>query len=420
MTDRPAYEDVRPEGRRVVLRPWRLDDAPAMAAGAVDPDIARFCMMPPGYTLDMAREFMRDAPRAWHEDGWLHLALLERDADQVAGAVGLVRYDARFAKGELGYWVLPDRRGQGLARAGVEAMVDWAVETLGLRRVEIGAVVPNAASRRIARSLGFAPEVLLRSYRPWAAGRSDCLAYARLFDEPGGESGDDVEAQAEEPRPARWSEPAPPLDVPDEALLPGLSRARTDYPATEPVLPSAPPPRLGDGGILLRPFTERDLDGLVAACNDPETQRWIAVLPSPYTVDDGREFINQTTTAWERERDAMYCIADAATDRLLGGCGLHGRDAWAGVAEIGYHVAPWARRRGVATAAARLLAQWGLDVLKLARVQILADTRNPGSCGVATRLGFVREGVKRREHGRPGDMGAHAVFSLLPDDPRPW
>ena len=144
------------------------------------------------------------------------------------------------------------------------------------------------------------------------------------------------------------------------------------------------------------------------------------MLPTPYT-EQRRARVPGAHDDWLGERyEAFFCIADAASDRLLGGVALHGDEAWAGVAEIGYHVAPWARRRGVATAAARLVAHWGLDVLGLARLQILADTRNAGSCGVATRLGFVREGLRRRDHGREGDVGDHAVFSLLADDPRPW
>jgi RimJ/RimL family protein N-acetyltransferase len=144
------------------------------------------------------------------------------------------------------------------------------------------------------------------------------------------------------------------------------------------------------------------------------------VLPTPYTEADGRAFMAKAAAAWQTSNDAYFCIADAASDRPLGGVGLHGTELWAGVADIGYHVAPWARRRGVATAAARLVAKWALDVLGLARVQILADTRNRASLGVAETLGFTREGVRRADHGRPGDYGDYAVFSLLSGDQRPW
>ena len=171
---------------------------------------------------------------------------------------------------------------------------------------------------------------------------------------------------------------------------------------------------------MLRPYAEADVPDLVKACSDPESQRWLFMLPTPYTESDAREFLRTAAAGWEQEHRADYCIADAASGRLLGGIALHADESWAGVAEIGYHVAPWARRRGVATAAARLVAHWGLEVLGLARIQILADTRNVASCGVVTKLGFTREGLQRAGHGREGDIGDHAVFSLLAGDPHPW
>jgi RimJ/RimL family protein N-acetyltransferase len=429
----PAYADIRLGDGRVALRPWRADDAPLMAAACVDPEIALFCMMPTGYTVELAGDFIADAPRAWAQDGWLHLALTTTDSELPVGAVGVLRYHRpalRQRSAELGYWVMPGDRGRGLARAGVAVIADWAFDALDLRRLAIGTMVANDASRRVARALGFRPEALLRSFRPCGQTRTDCIVYSLLSDEwrarrsaGGGEARHQGSPPDEAPAPAPANGALLPPDgaliPPDETLLPALAAARADYPAVTPALPSAPPP-LGDGAIVLRPYAETDVPDLVKACSDPETQRWLFMLPTPYTASDGREFLAQAATGWEQEHAAFYCIADAASDRLLGGIALHADESWAGVAEIGYHVAPWARRRGVATAAARLVAHWGLEVLGLARVQILADTRNAGSCAVATGLGFTCEGLRRSDHGREGDLGDHAVFSLLAGDPHPW
>ena len=424
----PAYDDIRLSDGGVTLRPWRVADAALMAAACADPDIALYCMMPAGYTEAMARDFIADAPRAWSQEGWLHLALTPEGDDEPVGAVGALAVDRASSGAELGYWVMPEFRRRGLARAGVSLVTDWAFETLGLRRMAIGTMVGNVPSRRIARALGYRPEALFRSYRPLGERRTDCISYSLLREEsPANGEGRTVSGSAavgggtasgatlSGGAAASGSIGSPP----DEVLLPALADARTDYPPVTPTLPTAPPP-LGDGTIALRPYTEADIPDLVRACNDPETLRWLTVLPTPYTEADAREFLAQAVTGWETNYDALYCIADARTDRLLGGVGLHGDEAWAGVAEIGYHVAPWARRRGVATAAARLVAHWGLEVLGLARIQILADTRNAGSCGVAAKLGFTREGLQRSDHGREGDTGDHAVFSLLAGDPRPW
>ncbi len=403
---RPAYGEVLLSDGRVTLRPWRLADAALMAAACADPEIALFCMMPAGYTTALARDFIADAPRAWTEDGWLHLALTAARGRRPIGAVGALRGDPRLPNADLGYWVMPDHRGRGLGRAGVSLLTDWAFATLGLRRLSIGTMVANEASRHVARALGFVPEALLRNARPFGARRTDCVVYSLLADEW-------------RERRAGGGEGRPRGLPPDEALLPALAAARTVYPAAEPALPAAPP-LLGDGAIVLRPYTETDLPDLVRACNDPEAQRWLFGLPTPYTDTDAREFVARTATGWRARSEAFFCIVEAGSDRFLGGIALHGGEAWAGVGEIGYQIAPWARSGGVATAAARLVAQWGLDVLGLARVQILADTRNVASCRVAAKLGFVAEGLRRRDHGRPGDLGDHAIFSLLAGDPRPW
>ena len=182
----PAYADIRLGDGRVALRPWRADDAPLMAAACVDPEIALFCMMPTGYTVELAGDFIADAPRAWAQDGWLHLALTTTDDELPVGAVGVLRYHRpalRQRSAELGYWVMPGDRGRGLARAGVVVIADWAFDALDLRRLAIGTMVANDASRRVARALGFRPEALLRSFRPCGQTRTDCIVYPLLSDE---------------------------------------------------------------------------------------------------------------------------------------------------------------------------------------------------------------------------------------------
>ena len=145
--------------------------------------------------------------------------------------------------------------------------------------------------------------------------------------------------------------------APDEAFLPALAAARTDYRAATPTLPATPPP-LGDGAVALRPYTDGDVADLVSGLQRPGDPALAGSADPLHRARRAR--VPGARGGWlGRQSEALYCIADAASDRLLGGVGLHGDEAWAGVAEIGYHVAPWARRRGVATAAARSVAALG-------------------------------------------------------------
>ncbi len=44
--------------------------------------------------------------------------------------------------------------------------------------------------------------------------------------------------------------------------------------------------------LLLRPPTERDVDAITRACQDPYNQRWLSLLPSPYTREDAVAFVH--------------------------------------------------------------------------------------------------------------------------------
>ncbi len=115
---------------------------------------------------------------------------------------------------------------------------------------------------------------------------------------------------------------------------------------------------LTDGVIVLRAPQDDDAEAVCAACQDPEILRWLPLLPQPYTIESAREFID-----WARDRneagDRQLVIVDASGGELLGSIGI-GINARMKNGLIGYWVAAPARRRGVASRALRILAEWAL------------------------------------------------------------
>lgn len=179
---------------------------------------------------------------------------------------------------------------------------------------------------------------------------------------------------------------------------------------------SLPDPPLAADGVELRPLAERDVDDLVAACNDPEAVRWLPQLPHPYTADDARQFVRSRPSGFASGTDMVLAVADAdaGDSPLLGTAGLTRPDAAGRVIEVGYWVAPWARGRGVATTATRLLAAWGLEDLGYERIELYAAAGNAASQRVAERAGFTREGVLRGRaadrDGNPRDLVAYGML----------
>lgn len=70
--------------------------------------------------------------------------------------------NARAGTAELGVFLAREARGQGVVTQTVEAMIAWAFETRGLRRLEWRCSPGNAASRAIPQRLGFTHEGTLR------------------------------------------------------------------------------------------------------------------------------------------------------------------------------------------------------------------------------------------------------------------
>ena len=82
-------------------------------------------------------------------------------------------------------------------------------------------------------------------------------------------------------------------------------------------------------------------------------------------------------------------------------------------------VHPAFRRRGVADEGARLLQRYLLGELGFHRLELACYGFNEAAIRHAERVGFVREGVKRRAYLRHGEWQDAVLFSLLQEDLEP-
>ena len=78
------------------------------------------------------------------------------------------------------------------------------------------------------------------------------------------------------------------------------------------------------GAVVLQPWTEQDVDALVAGRNDPEVVRWTG-SPFPYTREHAERYIGEETPQWWAEGSAAtWAVRDATTGAVLGAAALHG------------------------------------------------------------------------------------------------
>ena len=145
--------------------------------------------------------------------------------------------------------------------------------------------------------------------------------------------------------------------------------------------------------LLLRPLREDDVDPVFRACQDPDNQRWLGTLPVPYTREVAVAFVTEIAPGGRAAGTDLTCAIEADGE-LVGATGLHSLTTGRLGPEIGYWIAPWARRKGYAAEAARGLADWAL-AHGAPRAHLFTDVDNLPSRAVARRAGFAEEGVVR-------------------------
>lgn len=168
-----------------------------------------------------------------------------------------------------------------------------------------------------------------------------------------------------------------------------------------------PAPDLVDreAGIRLRPWRSADAGALVAAWEDPDIARYCAA-PQQGGVDQAAGWIAGWAERAETGRALDLVVAavdlvgdgDGDGDSVLGEVGVtpFGPSAddspAAGVLELGWWVRATDRRRGVASAAVVLVADWAGSALGATRLVARIRAGHKVSETVATRAGFTRLG----------------------------
>jgi RimJ/RimL family protein N-acetyltransferase len=166
--------------------------------------------------------------------------------------------------------------------------------------------------------------------------------------------------------------------------------------------------------LVLRPFRPDDAAAVFRACSDAELRRWVTAMPSPYTEADARQWVSEFAPT-ERAEGRGLPVAIEAEGELVGSGGAHFVPGRLGP-EIGYWIAPWARRKGYAAEAATALAEWAV-AHGAPRVHLYTDVDNTASQAVAVRAGFTAEGTVRSclEY-RDGSQGDAVLFGRLASD----
>lgn len=162
--------------KRLRLRALRHADAERLHRAVSDPETMKYWSRGPFGSLEETRGYLTWNVEADEATCW---SISTRTAPDICHGWVILRGDRPKVQ-EVGYILAPDARRQGLAREAVEAVVEYAFETLGVRRVFADIDPDNQPSLSLLDNLGFEREGYLRAEWETHIGIRDSVIMARI------------------------------------------------------------------------------------------------------------------------------------------------------------------------------------------------------------------------------------------------
>jgi RimJ/RimL family protein N-acetyltransferase len=144
------------EGLDLKLRPFRLDDVPAVTLACQDEEISRWtASIPYPYEESHARTWIESHDRLRQDRAEFPFAIVDQE-DRLLGSIGLIQPGTPPGCGTVGYWVAAWARNHGVATRALLMLSEWAEGSFSLKRLELVTKLGNVASERVAARAGYA------------------------------------------------------------------------------------------------------------------------------------------------------------------------------------------------------------------------------------------------------------------------
>jgi RimJ/RimL family protein N-acetyltransferase len=161
----PLFDELR--GERVLVRPYRVEDAEALREAIAESREHLRAWMPWAehhQDISETRDWITTKIADWLLRKDLTVGIWEAsEGGRYLGGTGLHPRDWDIPFFEIGYWLRKSAEGQGYMAEAVQLLVDFAIRSLRANRLEIQCDERNERSAAVARRLRFAQEALLRN-----------------------------------------------------------------------------------------------------------------------------------------------------------------------------------------------------------------------------------------------------------------
>ncbi|AKH93824.1 GNAT family N-acetyltransferase [Elizabethkingia anophelis] len=146
----------------------------------------------------------------------------------------------------------------------------------------------------------------------------------------------------------------------------------------------------------MRPFEERDAEGLFLLDSNPDVMKYVGGVVST-KIEQSQQMIEFIQKQYKENGVGRLAVIEKSTNTLIGWSGLKYLtseiNGMKNVYELGYRFLPEYWGKGYATETARAALNYAFNEIKTDVVYAMAVTENTGSNRVLQKLGFEELGT---------------------------
>lgn len=172
-----------------------------------------------------------------------------------------------------------------------------------------------------------------------------------------------------------------------------------------------------EGFLLIRTYRPEDIDSVFEAASEssPQLSPWLGWCHPDLKREEIAGYVLSREAAWQNKEEFGFGLFERTSGKFLGGIGLNQFNHPHRIGNLGYWVRTSCTGRGIASTAARRVAQYGFAELGLERIEIVVAVANTASQRVAEKVGAMRECVQRKRLFINDQSQDAVVFSLIKD-----
>ena len=165
---------------RLLLRRITNEDVAEIFALRSSPELMRYIPRPLITTVEEAGPYITRADNMIAAGEGIEWAITIKGNRRLIGKAGLYRIQPANHRSELGYMLLPEYQGKGIATEAVKLMLDFGFDRLNLHSMEAVIDPGNIASERVLQKCGFVKEAHIKENELFNGVYLDTVIYSLL------------------------------------------------------------------------------------------------------------------------------------------------------------------------------------------------------------------------------------------------